>query len=160
MNTNFEIAQSNSPTSDGDQFDDAISFGSAVGQFPLLAEAGTSYDVNITVNSVQPDTVFFGMWIDWNEDGIYDDFHTGSQITASPATATVTITAPTTVGSAVNVRVRADDEPLAPTDFEGGKTNGEVEDFQALVVLPVTLTHFSGRASGCHTDLRLSLIHI
>ncbi len=153
-NTNFETAQPSSPTSDGDQFDDAISFGAGAGEFPLLAEAGNIYDVNITVNSAQADLVYFGMWIDWDEDGIYDDFHTGSQATASPATATVTITAPAIVGNSVNVRLRADDDPFISTDFAGGKTNGEVEDFQALVVLPVTLTHFSGRASGCHTNLR------
>ncbi len=154
MNTSFEAAQQSNPTGTGDQYDDAITFGAGPGQFPLLAEPGTSYDVDIIVNSAQADLVFYGMWIDWDEDGIYDDFHTGSQVTASPATATVTITAPATVGNSVNVRLRADDDPFVATDFEGGKTNGEVEDFQALVVLPVKLTHFSGQASGCNTDLR------
>ncbi len=154
MNTSFESAQQSNPTGTGDQFDDAITFGSGAGQFPLLAEPGTTYDVNIIVNSAQADLVFYGMWIDWDEDGIYDDFHTGSQVTASPAIATVTITAPSTVGNSVNVRLRADDDPFVATDFEGGKTNGEVEDFQALVVLPVSLTHFSGQASGCNTNLK------
>ncbi len=154
MNTSFESAQQSSPTGTGDQYDDAISFGASAGQFPLLAEPGATYNVDIIVNSAQADLVFYGMWIDWDEDGVYDDFHTGSRVTASPATATVTITAPATVGSAVNVRLRADDDPFVTTDFEGGKTNGEVEDFQALVVLPVTLTHFSGQAAGCNTDLR------
>ena len=152
--TSFESAQPFGPTSEGDQFDDAITFGSGAGQFPLLAEASTTYDVDITVNSAQADLVFYAMWIDWDEDGIYDDFHTGSQVTASPATATVTITAPSSVGSTVNVRLRADDDPFVSTDFEGGKTNGEVEDFQALVVLPVKLTHFSGQVAGCNVDLK------
>jgi len=103
INTNFEVAQQTSPTSTGDQFDDAISFGSGAGQFPLIAAPGTTYDVDIMVNSTQPGLVFFGIWIDWDEDGIYDDFHTGNQVTSSPAIATVTITAPSSVGSAVNV---------------------------------------------------------
>ena len=153
-NTSFETSQQTSPTGDGDQFDDAMTFGSAPGQFPLFAEAGQTYDVDITVNSAQADLVFYAMWIDWNEDGVYDDFHTGSQTTASPATATVSITAPAVVGNSVNVRLRADDNPFVATDFEGGKTNGEVEDFQALVVLPVKLTHFSGQESGCHVNLK------
>jgi len=138
----------------GDQFDDAISFGSNPGQFPLYAEPGESYVVNITVNSSQPDMVYYGMWIDWDEDGVYDDFYTGSQQTASPAIATTTITAPAIVGSSVNVRLRADDNPFAATDFSGGKTNGEAEDFQVLVVLPVELTQFNGRPNGCLVDLQ------
>ncbi len=154
MNTSFENIQQSDMNSTGDQFDDAITFGSGTGQFPLIAEPGLNYDINITVNSAQADLVFFGMWIDWNSDGIYDDFHSGSQATASPATAVVTITAPTTIGTNVNVRLRADDNPLVETDFAGGKTNGEVEDFQAQVALPVTLTHFSGQVTGCNIMLR------
>lgn len=154
MNTNFENIQQSSANSTDDQFDDAITFGSGTGQFPLIAQSGTSYDVNIILNSAQPDLVFYGMWIDWNSDGIYDDFHAGSQVTASPTTAVVTITAPATIGNNVNVRLRADDNPFIATDFSGGKTNGEVEDYQALVVLPVTLTHFSGQRSGCNISVR------
>jgi len=147
----FESAANNG----NDQFDDAISFGSSPGEFPLLAEAGTSYDVELAVNSAKVDTVFYAMWIDWDEDGIYDDFYTGSQVTTGTGSenATVSIIAPAFIGNAVNVRVRADDSPFAPTDFGGGKTNGEAEDFQALVVLPVELTRFSGKASGCHVEL-------
>jgi len=152
MNTNLEFASTDANV--GDQFDDAISFGTNPGQFPLYAEAGQSYDVNITVNSAQPDLVYYGMWIDWNEDGIYDDFYTGSQHTESPAIATVNITAPATIDGTVNVRVRADDNPFLASDFKGGKTNGEAEDFQALVILPVALTHFNGRANGCLVDLQ------
>ena len=152
MNTNFETASTNPNV--GDQFDDAITFGPNPGQFPLYAEAGQSYDVNITVNSSQPDIVFYGMWIDWNEDGVYDDFYTGSQQTASPAIATATITAPSSTTGTINVRVRADDNPFLASDFAGGKTNGEAEDFQALVVLPVELASFVGRPNGCLVDLQ------
>lgn len=151
MNTNLETTSTDSGT--GDQFDDAISFGSNPGQFPLYPEAGESYEVDITVNSSQVDLVFYGMWIDWDEDGVYDDFYDGSQQTASPAIATVTITAPATLGATINVRLRADDNPLLAGDFAGGKTNGEAEDFQALVVLPVELTRFTGRPNGCLVDL-------
>ncbi len=151
MNTNFETASTDPNV--GDQFDDAISFGPNPGQFPLYAEAGQLYDVNIIVNSSQPDIVFYGMWIDWNEDGVYDDFYTGSQQTASPAIATATITAPSSTTGTINVRVRADDNPFSASDFAGGKTNGEAEDFQALVVLPVELASFVGRPNGCLVDL-------
>ena len=152
MNTDLEFGSMDNGSDD--QFNDAISFGSNPGQFPMYAEPGESYVVNITVNSSQPDMVYYGMWIDWDEDGVYDDFYTGAQQTASPAIATTTITAPAIVGSSVNIRLRADDNPFAATDFSGGKTNGEAEDFQALVVLPVELTHFNGRPNGCLVDLQ------
>ncbi len=150
-----QVGFENISNNGNDQFDDAISFGAGAGDFPLLAVAGTSYDVDITVNSSKVDTVFYAMWIDWDEDGTYDDFITGSQITTGTGseTATVSVLAPAIIGSSVNVRLRADDSPFSPTDFSGGKTNGEAEDFQALVVLPVELTIFNGKAAGCHIDL-------
>jgi len=80
--------------------------------------------------------------------------HSGSQVTASPATTSITITTPPGTGSTpTNVRVRADDDPFAPGDFGGGRTNGEVEDYQAFVALPVELTFFRGSAQDCDTKL-------
>lgn len=150
-NVGFENTSNNG----NDQFDDAITFGAGLGEFPLIPVAGASYNVDVAVNSAKIDTVFYAMWIDWDEDGVYDDFYTGSQITTGTGSenATVNITAPAFIGSSVNVRLRADDSPFAPTDFSGGKTNGEAEDFQALVSLPVELTLFSGKANGCHVAL-------
>lgn len=152
--TDFETAQPENGNGNTDDFDDAISFGEDPGQFPLAVQAGETYNVDLTVNSTQPDLVFYGMWIDWDADGIFEDFYTGSRVTASPAIATVPVTAPANAGSTpVNIRLRADDDPFAPGDFGGGRSNGEVEDFQALVVLPVKLTHFSAQEDGCHVHL-------
>ncbi len=151
--TDFEVSQSSNSTATGDTNDDAITFGSKGGQFPMVATPSTNYNVDILVNSSEPDVVFYGMWIDWNNDGTYEDFYSGSQVTASPVTVTETITTPVTVGAVVNVRLRADDDPLVAADFAGGKTNGEVEDYQAAIVLPVELSSFTGRAIGCDVQL-------
>lgn len=155
--TSVETSQLVSPLADLDTGDDGISFGSNAGQFPLSMQPSTSYDVDITVNSSQVDVVHYGMWIDYDEDGTYDQFYSGSQATASPATTTVTITTPsnlaTTGTGTVNVRLRVDDSALAPTDFAGAKTNGEVEDFQTVVVLPVELLSFNGKKEECATLL-------
>jgi len=74
-------------------------------------------------------------------------------VTASPATATETITTPSAVGAEVNIRLREDDDPLVEADSTGGKTNGEVEDYQATVSLPVELSMFRGTVDGCNTQL-------
>ena len=133
--------------------DDAITFGSNPGQFPASPMPDTDYDIDITVNSSSPDLVYYGLWIDWDADGTYDDFYSGSQNTASPATATTTITTPATIGSEVNIRLRADDDPLASTDYQGGKTNGEVEDYRPATVLPVELVSFKGIINQCFVNL-------
>ena len=152
----FEVAQSVDEEAMGDDNDDAITFGSAPGQFPISGPPNTDYDVNIELNSVSPDFVFYGLWVDWDTDGTYDDFYSGSKTTdgTSTSTAVATITTPAVVGPAVNVRLRADDDPLMVADYIGGKTNGEVEDYQALLVLPVELTYFDGRAQDCHVQLK------
>ena len=154
-NTDFEISQASSVSADGDTNDDAMTFGSGAGQFPLAIEPGQSFNVDITVNSSVADDVYYGMWIDWDEDGTYDNFYSGSQVTASPATATISVTAPMTTGATtINVRLRADDEPLVSADFQGGKSNGEVEDYQAAVVLPVDLVSFTAITEDCEVQLK------
>lgn len=152
MNTDFETSPNYSTAADGDTNDDAISFGSGNGQFPLTVVPGQSFDVDITVNSTAPNTVYYGLWIDWDEDGKYDNFYGGSQATASPAIATVSITAPSTIGAATNIRLRADDDPLVAADSIGAKSNGEVEDYQAIVALPVELISFEGVVNDCGID--------
>jgi len=60
----------------------------------------------------------------------------------------VAITVPGTYTSTqtVNVRLRADDDIFTVTDFSGGRTNGEVEDYQVLVIdLPVELLYFTAK---------------
>ncbi len=134
-----------------DNFDDGISFGSGAGQFPTQVIANQTFNLDITVNSSVADNVFYGLWIDWNNDGVYDDFYNGSVATASPTTTTVAITVPASYNGSetVNVRLRADDDAFAIGDFAGGRTNGEVEDYQALVIdLPVELLDFTANLEG------------
>ena len=152
-NTDFETSQPSSALADGDTNDDAMTFGSGTGQFPMAVTPGQTFDVDIIVNSSVADIVHYGMWIDWDEDGVYDNFYSGSEATASPDTASVTVTAPSSLGATTNVRLRVDDEPLFSGDFEGGKSNGEVEDYQAAVVLPVELISFTSTIENCDVVL-------
>lgn len=131
-----------------DNFDDGISIGTGLGEFPTEVLANQIFNLDITVNSTVADNVFYGLWIDWNNDGVYDDFYTGNVATASPTTTTIVVTVPSTYSGTemVNIRLRADDNAFASGDFVGGRTNGEVEDYQVLVVdLPVELLYFTAK---------------
>ncbi len=155
--SSFEGSSKTSPTGDADSFDDALTFGNDPGNFPIAIAPNTSFNVDFTVNSTSPNLVFYGLWIDWNEDGTYDDFYNGSQVTASPATASVLINSPANyAGQPVNVRIRVDDSALDSDDYQGGKTNGEVEDYTRLVVLPVSLKSFTSQKDDCNILLNWS----
>ena len=67
----------------------------------------------------------------------------------------VNITAPAGISGTetINVRLRADDDPFTINDAGGSRTNGEVEDHQRTVVLPVELTSFSGIPVDCNVQL-------
>ena len=142
---------------DADVNDDAITYGTTTGDFPTAITPSATYDVDIAVNSTSANTVHYGMWIDWDNNGTYEDFYSGSQATAGGAIATdatVTITAPASyTGETVNTRLRVDDAPLLVADFQGGKTNGEVEDFARAIALPVKLSSFKAKENGCAVDL-------
>lgn len=153
METNFENASL--PI---DNFDDGIAVGSGAGQFPLSVAGGQSFNLDLTVNSSVPDLVHYGLWIDWNNDGTYDQFYNDSVVTASPTTTTVTITVPNGLGysggSPVNVRVRSDDDAFSINDSGGGRTNGEVEDYQiSMILLPVELMSFTAKLEGENTGI-------
>ncbi len=155
LQTDLESTPDTSTIADGDLYDDGMTFGLNPGDFPEIINPNTTYNVNVTVNSTNPTTVYYGMWIDYDTDGTFDQFYSGSQMTASPATAVVTITTPSDLTeSDVTVRLRVDDDPLMEDDFGGGKTNGEVEDFQTLVSLPVELTAFNAEMDGCDAILK------
>lgn len=156
--TNFETAQLNSSTANLDAFDDGISFGNAPGQFPLSAVTGNSYDVDILLSSANPNptVVYYGIWIDWDNNGTYEDFYSGSDFVSGNNITTTTINTPVipNLAASVNVRLRVDDTPLIITDFQGGKSNGEIEDYQTLVALPIELSNFEGKENDCEVDLK------
>ncbi len=153
-NTGFESAAT--PSTTGDTFDDAMSFGTGAGQFPTLVEIGTTYNVDVTLNgNTTGATVHLGMWIDWDADGVFDDFHATSGVTSSPVDVTIGVTPPATYldGTDVAVRLRVDEDPMTSDDFEGGMTNGEVEDHINEVILPIELASFKVKEVACKNVL-------
>ncbi|WMX14574.1 cadherin-like domain-containing protein [Aureispira sp. CCB-E] len=154
-NTDFE---NNALGVNGDSFDDGMELGTNTpGAFPRTVMPSTVYNVDLDLNSVVADNVSYGMWIDWNADGVYDDFYSGTvAVPGGPFTTTVVVTSPASVATnLVNIRIRLDDNPLGAVDFQGARTNGEVEDYQFLMndPLPVELLYFTAKLEGKNTGV-------
>jgi hypothetical protein len=110
----------------------------------------------LTVNSQGPVTAaLWGMWIDWNADGTFDDFYTDSVNTASPTPVTVNVTAPASAiqGFIVRVGAKAPGTPFAIGDYSSTITNGEWEDYIRATPLPVQLNYFNATAKGCNAEV-------
>ncbi len=121
---------------------------------PETLTAGTDATFTVTVNSnTSGKTVHFGLWIDWDNNGSFEAFYKDSGVTNSPTDVDVLVSVPVTyTGGIANFRVRAfDAEPVA-SDFSGEVKNGEVEDYQKTVALPVELSRFVATAEGCHIN--------
>ncbi len=150
----FESETASSPAAEGDAFEDGISFGANAGQFPEVITRGKSYEVTVTLNGNQSGMeVYLGMWIDWNVDGIFDEFLNSSAIVDGETDVLVGITPPLDFadGSSPVVRLRVDDSPLNEADFEDGKTNGEVEDYKHKIIYSEELETFTAVENNCTT---------
>jgi len=113
----------------------------------------TEVDFGVIVNGSDPGMeVFYGLWIDWDFDGTFDDFYKGSGITNSwllrnQDTIPITVSIPWgTYGTpTVGVRLRAFQSLPDASQFAGNIRAGEVEDYTWAMssVLPVELTYFN-----------------
>lgn len=106
----------------------------------------TTMNWNITVNSQGPVTgVQWGMWIDWNADGVFDAFYNGSVNTASPVTIPVSVTAAANTVSDYIARIGVKTgTAFTSADYNYPVTNGEWEDYIGpQTTLSVTLVSFT-----------------
>ncbi|MCP4090323.1 MAG: T9SS type A sorting domain-containing protein [Gammaproteobacteria bacterium] len=118
------------------------------------ATLGSDYPVKVIINANQSGIqVHFGLWIDWDNDGVYDDFYKDYGISSSPDTVVVNISIPASVPTGVaHFRTRAFSSAPTASDFGGFFRNGEVEDYKFFVsargLLPVELVFFKATAEG------------
>lgn len=102
---------------------------------------------DLILNSSEPTTVYYGMWLDWDQDGVFDDFYNGSGMTNSPVVVSVPVLIqPEIQTNPVFVRVRVYDRPLAFSDYQGTRVNGETEDYRFEKPTAVTLGDFNAEA--------------
>ena len=132
-------------TSNGDNFDDGI----AIDDFPVYLSPTTEYSINVKINSNSNTMVYIGMWIDYDEDGVYDQFYTAKKKISGLSNKQMIITTPHDLGTElknVNIRVRADNHPFQVGDHGGERINGEVEDYRTYTTLPIELLYFDGES--------------
>lgn len=118
---------------------------------------GTTKVWNLTVNSQGAmNDVQWGIWIDWNADGVFDGFYNGSVNTASPTLVPVSVTAAGNKSPNYIVRVGVKTgAAFASADFNYPITNGEWEDYIGPnSTLDVTLTSFTATRSNNSSLLR------
>lgn len=151
-----------------DAFDDGLDAN-------LSTQPGTPTQVTVYLNANKPNTrVYYRVWIDWNANGSFADdidasrgenglaSYTGSAV-VSAANTPVPINFDVTVSANANVftktRLVVSDIPIANMYRTIGATtvislhNGEVEDYEALILLPTDLLSFTATKSGNRTIL-------
>jgi len=125
---------------------------------------GFTYNFGVTVNSITPRTVHYGLWFDWNNDGAFDAldvdgngvraFYSGAVPTMSPATVQVPVKTPQNTGgisfNAYKIRLIVSDAPLAVGMSGATIAFGEIEDYLAPAeILPVTFGDVNAVAKNC-----------
>lgn len=125
-------------------------------QMSIEVPIGTPVPWTVTVNSQGAvNAALWGMWIDWNADGTFDDFYTDSVNTASPTLVTVNVTAPANAitGFIVRVGAKVPGVPFTSSDYNSIINNGEWEDYIRNTPLPVRLLYFNAVANGCNGQI-------
>lgn len=102
--------------------------------FQTALITGLDAQINATVSGGQ-ESAYFNGWIDWNQDGDFDDAeeHVFTDLNLSSASHNLTLTVPpTAVIGNTWARFRLSDQ--ANITSSGGYTNGEVEDYPVEIV--------------------------
>ncbi len=115
--------------------------------FPSKVVPGLTALFTVTVNSPTGlgTRVYFGLWVDWDTDGAFDDFYPGYGDTHSPTDVGVVVTVPASyqANDPVYFRLRATDSPLSSGQSGGTILNGEVEDYRDEFPTAVSLAGFT-----------------
>jgi len=135
----------------------SISTNVVIGQtYSILLRPGPSWTQN------------FGVWIDYNKDGDFDDpgefvFWTTSKVSASnPATGNITIPATALPGTTrMRVRCTFSSVPFTSTGSCSNQSYGETEDYNVVIVAPsptdVGIVALLQPKSGCDLDNNVSI---
>ncbi|MBK8968294.1 MAG: HYR domain-containing protein [Lewinellaceae bacterium] len=118
-------------TGDGADEDGIVSF-------PLFA-AGQPAVVDVYVMNMTGDQAVLYGFFDWNKDGDFDDANESTKLTVPDGTnnfvpLNVNVPADVVVNMPLGARFRLSTDPVAPSTAEGPAPDGEVEDYQIVVV--------------------------
>jgi hypothetical protein len=112
----------------------------SISTFNTLLTTDTTYSVSVRVNNTTGSTANLGGWIDFNNNGTFDDGeYTSTTVNTGTTGGTATLTWNSLSGLVAGnsyVRIRMTTDTLTNTDDIGAKTNGEIEDYP-LTIVPV-----------------------
>ena len=117
--------------------EDGVEFLGAGPPYTGTFNAGENGSVNVTINGTLTDMVYLHGWIDWNQDGDWDDPSENVTNTAFASTGEYTLFFPVPAEALPGTtwaRFRLDDENL--NSVTGQARNGEVEDYPVTVNAP------------------------
>lgn len=108
---------------------------------------GQPYIFDIMANSNGSQTVQVGLWIDWDNNGSFEDFYNTTINTSSPAIGSINTNSP--IGASNNFAYRVAvrlGSAFSSADYAVEIINGEYEDGKGPLpaILPVTLLSFNG----------------
>ncbi|MCP4124528.1 MAG: tandem-95 repeat protein [Bacteroidetes bacterium] len=155
-----EVSAKESFDADGDDLDFSNDEQGVV--FPSEITPGQDAAFKVIVNGIDPGmTVHYGIWIDWDVDGTFDDFYKGSGITQDEFqrnrdSIIQPITVPAVLPSTtIFFRARAFSSEPDILDFGALMRSGEAEDYRWDIsgLLPVELTDFDAEAQGNDVEL-------
>jgi hypothetical protein len=148
-----EVSPKESEFADGDDLDNTNDEQGVI--FPSEITPGQDAFFKVIVNGSDPGmTVHFGIWIDWDINGEFDDFYKGSGITRAEDqrnrdTVLVPITVPAVLPSTmVFFRARAFQAVPDILDYGVAMRSGEAEDYRWDItgLLPVEMVYFNAEA--------------
>ena len=119
--------EDNSPANsigNGDGGDDGITY-------PSTYVSGGTADIGVILNTnFTNKQAFYGMWIDWNGDQVFDGFYNGSATISGQTEIAQTVNVPANFTTEdISVRLRAGESEFESDDFSGKRWLGEVEDY-------------------------------
>lgn len=119
-----ELVDPSNQSASGDQEDNGIRY-----ENEFLA--GTSKELTLLLNTnIENVTAYYGVWIDYNQDGNYDQFYNGSAVISSAQDINLSIDIPQNFqGGLIAMRLRASETEIFESHFSGDLLEpGEVED--------------------------------
>lgn len=148
---------SQATVANGDDLDGAVN--DEDGLLPTaIIIPGNNEDFTVRLNAnANNTTVFYGLYADWDNNGSFESFTSGSGLVATagtPVSVTATLFAPLNASPDYKMRLIVSNQAVTAGGFNDiNITNGEVEDYSRLIILPIEGLQFSGQRAGQSAQL-------
>lgn len=120
-----ELTDPSNNTATGDHGDDGLVMGTNY-------QTGTTNQVSLFLNTNRSEmTAHYGLWVDWDIDGTFDNFYNGSKVISDLTSVNIDITIPDDFeGKNFAIRARVSSKEVTKDQYKGDVYEpGEVEDY-------------------------------